>query len=521
MNLPPLPIILFYLVVTAIPVGAWLKYQFFKRLKETNTFKKRIKEVVILITILLLGLLTANLLIGFNTLFRGVEWYVLLGTSAFAFIPVYAWIKFIHQKRVSRMKEKTEKKAQKWILLTIFVLGTLTVPLLSLFYEFLNANPTLNFYQHLYESMVSLQETEYFLAEPESMAQAIAGEAYQKALNIYDTVTIIIDALLEEIVKISLMIFFIRTLKLVHTLSDAIAFSVLAGLGFAFIENIVFFVSVYQDTTKSMAVFINVVIFRTIVLSVGHMTFSGIFGYFYGLSRFAFPVYEEEKWEGVKFPLFKWISRHFRFHTFQVLAMALIYEGAVLAMLTHAAFNTFISFGHRDYAIYLVLATSIYLYYLTQRKAGHLVLAHLGERRMSLMAPRDEDVILELAGMWINEGKYKEVEEVCDRLAKRDPDNAVVKLLHAKAHDKRRLKRAALALQSLFFQEDIFEEDISLFERFQQARETRGEWKPGDKGEDPFKRESKGPQGPDLQKVNKFKDNLKSKADSIKKGEQK
>jgi hypothetical protein len=207
------------------------------------------------------------------------------------------------------------------------------------------------------------------------------------------------------------------------------------------------------------------------------MTFSGIFGYFYGLSKFALPVYEEEKWEGLKFPLLERIGKIFRTSTANIFAFALAYEGLILAMLTHAAFNTFIGFEARDYAIYLVIATSIYVYYLTQRKAGHLVLASLGRHRMSLMAPRDEDVILELAGMWINEGKYKEVEEICQRLEEKDPDNAVIKLLYAKAHDKHRIKRAKLALESLFFQEDIFEDDVSLFEKFKQIKKEKEEKK--------------------------------------------
>ncbi len=440
-----------------------MKVEFLKRFKKKKTTKGKTQELATLFIMGALGLLTAHLLLNLGNLFAGIQWWVLLGTSLVALIPVIIWTQFIYKKRLTQLKKPIEKKREKWHLLIIFLLGVLTLPLLDLFYDYISAHPTLDFYTNLYNQIVAPYDL-----------TSIAGE---KAQNLYETITIIIDALLEEIVKISLMIFFVRSLKLIRTIGDAIAFSVLAGLGFAFIENIIFFIDVYGDTTKNFAIFINVVIFRTIVLSIGHMTFSGIFGYFYGLSKFALPVYEEEKWEGLKFPLLERIGKIFRTSTANIFAFALAYEGLILAMLTHAAFNTFIGFEARDYAIYLVIATSIYVYYLTQRKAGHLVLASLGRHRMSLMAPRDEDVILELAGMWINEGKYKEVEEICQRLEEKDPDNAVIKLLYAKAHDKHRIKRAKLALESLFFQEDIFEDDVSLFEKFKQIKKEKEEKK--------------------------------------------
>lgn len=469
-------LIAFYAIITAIPLAVWLRWEFPSRWRLAQHWIDRLKEGIIVLIIGLLGLLTAFLFHSFSFLFQGLDWRVVTATILFALIPVCIWARFMYRTRIRQLTTDAEKKREKWILLTIFTLGALTVPLLSLYYEYLQTNPHLDYYTKLSTILTGSDGDD----------------------SVYRTVTIIIDALLEEIIKISLMLFFVRLMKLVRTIGDAISFSVLAGLGFAFMENIVFFISVYTDPTKPFAVFLNVVIFRTIVLNVGHMTFSGIFGYFYGLSRFALPVAEEQWWEGQKFPLFQMVSKIVRLPMYEIFAMALMYEGLILAMSTHATFNSFLEFNFRDYAVYLIIGTSLYVYYLTQRKAGHLVLAALGRHRMSLMAPRDENVILELAGMWINENKYKEVEEICERLEAKDPDNAVVKLLYAKAHDKRRIKRAVLALESLFWQEDIFEEDISLFKRFAQIKEQRGEWKKQDEKKDPFKNESQGPTGPKI-----------------------
>lgn len=465
-----LPLAAFYAIVTAIPVGAWLRWEFRPRFRLANSIWGHLKEILVLVIITLLGLLTASLFYSFSFLFAGLDWRVATATVGFALIPVCIWFHLVYKERMRQLETDREKRREKWILLVIFLLGALTVPLLKLYYEYLQSHPQFDYYAQLSTKLVGSDGDDH----------------------VYRTVTIIIDALLEEIVKISLMLFFVRLMKLVRTIGDAISFSVLAGLGFAFMENIVYFITVYTDPSNTFLTFVNVVIFRTIVLNVGHMTFSGIFGYFYGLSKFALPVSEEQWWEGQKFPLFNIFSKIFRQPMYAIFSMALVYEGLVLAMTTHATFNSFLEFNLRDYAVYLIIGTSLYVYYLTQRRAGHLVLAALGRHRMSLMAPRDENVVLELAGMWINEGKYKEVEEICDRLEEKDPDNAVVKLLYAKAHDKRRIARAMLALKSLFFQEDIFEDDVSLFKRFAQIKEERGEWKKRDTTE------AKGPKGPQL-----------------------
>jgi len=66
------------------------------------------------------------------------------------------------------------------------------------------------------------------------------------------------------------------------------------------------------------------------------------------------------------------------------------------------------------------------------------------------MAPKDQDVVMELLGMWTNEGRYEEVIKICDRLLSRDPDNNVVKLFRAKAGDNQELKHFYTSLKAVF-----------------------------------------------------------------------
>src|SRR3989338_10080814 len=84
-----------------------------------------------------------------------------------------------------------------------------------------------------------------------------------------------------------------------------------------------------------------------------------------------------------------------------------------------------------------------------QTKAGHLLFSMI-KRRASNMAQRDEDVVMELIGMWTKEGKFEEVIKICDRLLAHDPDNNVVKLFKAKAADNEDLKRLYTSLKEVF-----------------------------------------------------------------------
>jgi O-antigen ligase/tetratricopeptide (TPR) repeat protein len=86
-----------------------------------------------------------------------------------------------------------------------------------------------------------------------------------------------------------------------------------------------------------------------------------------------------------------------------------------------------------------------------------------------------KNVVIELMGMWLNEGKYKEVIEICDRLAKRDPDNNVVKLFRAKAVDMKKMDRVKKAINLLFSEEDydVEQEEMSLFDRLKSMQEKQ------------------------------------------------
>jgi hypothetical protein len=52
------------------------------------------------------------------------------------------------------------------------------------------------------------------------------------------------------------------------------------------------------------------------------------------------------------------------------------------------------------------------------------------------MANKDEEVVIELLGLWFKEKKFVDVIHICQRLLERDPGNKVVMLFKAQAADK-------------------------------------------------------------------------------------
>ncbi len=66
---------------------------------------------------------------------------------------------------------------------------------------------------------------------------------------------------------------------------DGIVYGITVALGFSFVENLLYFISLY--TTQTAAVFVISSVFRGLFTTLGHVTFTGIMGYFVGKAKFA------------------------------------------------------------------------------------------------------------------------------------------------------------------------------------------------------------------------------------------
>ncbi|MBI2639229.1 PrsW family intramembrane metalloprotease [Candidatus Peregrinibacteria bacterium] len=345
------------------------------------------------------------------------SWFPAIASTILAAFPVIIWIEIIH-------REGEEKS----LYIKTFLLGTLAViPPFILIWLF-DRYPQLDIY-----------------SEINSTVEQIALAAL---------LTNIVVGIIEELAKnVIVRVVDKRHPEYFQTITSALKLSLCAGLGFAFAENIFYFYNVWTNPSFGYGDLFSTFIFRSLFTMAGHMLFSGIFGYYFGVGKFASDITEFARWEGREFSFARWIAKITGKMTYQVVREFKNLTGLLLAMGLHAAFNVSLDLEHKLPSILIVVFGAAYIAYLLQTKSGHLLFS-IGKRRSSTMASRDQDVVMELLGMWTREGKYMEVIQICDRLLARDPDNNVVKLFRAKAGDNQELKHFYTTLKDVFRDEE-------------------------------------------------------------------
>jgi RsiW-degrading membrane proteinase PrsW (M82 family) len=232
----------------------------------------------------------------------------------------------------------------------------------------------------------------------------------------------------EEIVKFYIVkILDKRHPEIITTINDALKMGILSALGFAFSENIIYFVRILNSmgTEGLIAPFI----FRSVFTVCAHLIFSGIFAYYYGVSKFSKDFVDFKKWQGQKVSILDYASHRRKY----------IGIGLALSLGLHAFFNTMLSISLPNninilIVIFQVILMFLFLRHLLGQKTGNLTFI-LADKYKSTMESKDEDVVLELIGVWFKQKKYKQVYEICERLERRDPDNNVVKIFKSKAFD--------------------------------------------------------------------------------------
>lgn len=138
-----------------------------------------------------------------------------------------------------------------------------------------------------------------------------------------------------------------------RNIDDAIEFSIISALGFAFIENTLYlyYIWEYQGIDVMLVSFI----FRSIFSTFAHILFSGVFGYFYGIAYFADPIWSEEVRKN-RHPLVNALHTIFHFKRNRVFAVEKVSEGLMLAILLHASFDILLELNQTFFMVpFLVL----------------------------------------------------------------------------------------------------------------------------------------------------------------------
>lgn len=315
-----------------------------------------------------------------------------------AFIPAFLWLTFL-------LRNKKHKKVE----LLIFAGSILSVvPVFALQY-FLKIFPEFDIV-HFLQGSLSDQNAGFLI--------------------VFISVGVV-----EEIVKQILIRVIDRKYLLIQTVNESIHYSLVGALGFAFAENIFYIYSIY--TNLGIQQLFVAYIFRATFTTCAHLLFSGFFGYYYGIAKFSLHIVEQSRVKGKKQFFTSLVSKIFHISQIQVYKELTIFKGFLLAMTLHATFNFLLQMNLIIPVVGYVVAFWLLLRYMQSRQSGQLVLVtDIDSHRTSSMAKKDEDVVIELLGMWFNEKKYVDVIHICQRLLMRDPDNKIVQLFKAQAMDK-------------------------------------------------------------------------------------
>lgn len=171
-----------------------------------------------------------------------------------------------------------------------------------------------------------------------------------------------------------------------RSIDDVIELSIVAALGFAFAENILYFTSKWDQLGSTQ--FAAFVFFRVTVVTMVHVLCSGIYGYFYGLAYFAHPVLQDEMKAGKKFFFTEKLHKILHMKTETIFKEEKIMEGLLLAVILHALYDFILDLNLTvgdlfawvglDVNINIALYTIAMPLYLV---AGYFYLAHLLDKK--------------------------------------------------------------------------------------------------------------------------------------------
>ena len=174
-------------------------------------------------------------------------------------------------------------------------------------------------------------------------------------------------AIIEEYVK-HLMVRFIDDKK-IKDIDDAITLSIIVGLAFSFIETIV-----YAITTKDMSL----VIPRALLTMPVHLIASGIFGYYYGLARYAEPILEAEHKQKRYRLKFKHLHTVLRMKKSDIYEEEKTAQGLVLATIFHTTANLLFELNLAYITVPLIVLGMMILSYFY--KESHILYRMLHKR---------------------------------------------------------------------------------------------------------------------------------------------
>ena len=175
--------------------------------------------------------------------------------------------------------------------------------------------------------------------------------------------TFMLVGVIEEISKILVVKFVDK--KRFLSIDDAIELSIVAALGFAFVENVIYFYNI--ATIRGLDDILLPFVFRSVFSTFAHVMFSGIFGYYYGVAHFATPIFQEEMVKN-RHPFINYFHKVFHIRRPVLFHHEKIVEGFFVATALHAFFNILLEMEWTFLLLPFTLMGYLTLTYLLRKK---------------------------------------------------------------------------------------------------------------------------------------------------------
>jgi len=147
-----------------------------------------------------------------------------------------------------------------------------------------------------------------------------------------------------------------------------VEFFIIAALGFSFIENILYFYSIWLN--QGLNHLFMPFLFRSSFSTLAHLIFSGILGYYYGIAHFATPILQEEIKEN-RNHWTKWLHKILSIRKEKLFYEQHIFEGLLVSIGLHAIFNIFLEMNLTFLIVPFLLGGYMTLSYLFRKKENH------------------------------------------------------------------------------------------------------------------------------------------------------
>jgi RsiW-degrading membrane proteinase PrsW (M82 family) len=195
----------------------------------------------------------------------------------------------------------------------------------------------------------SVLETPFFFVLVGAMCGLVA---FAGTLTLNEKVWLfMVVGILEELTKHLVLRF--GDEEKIHSVGEAIQFSIVVALGFAFVENLQYFSNISQMSLFSWPQFMMLVGLRSLVSVGAHVSFSAILGYYYGVAKFANTIYQQEVLEN-RHPLIEKLHNILHLKGSLVFHEQKMMEGVMLAMILHGIYNSLLEFGYVSFALPMV-----------------------------------------------------------------------------------------------------------------------------------------------------------------------